>query len=165
MRNTHLTDSRWPNEYDRKICTWPKRSHQQTLTIGTWPKIEVCVPELVLNETRQDETGPHFPNWRYRDESTFFGPITWENLGKIREINRTRRDFSIPLGKFSNSTEFWDFSRKTSINSTTQDFSWSVPFILYISVSIRYHSRIRTDRKDRKGQFFLFWSLWVSLPN
>ena len=33
---------------------------------------EVCVPELILNETRQDETGPHFPNWRYQDKTTFF---------------------------------------------------------------------------------------------
>ena len=34
--------------------------------------IEVCVPELVLNETRQDETGHHFPNWRYWENTTFF---------------------------------------------------------------------------------------------
>ena len=34
-----MTDSRWPNEYDQKIYTWPKRSHQQTLTIWTWPKM------------------------------------------------------------------------------------------------------------------------------
>ena len=32
-----MNDSRWPNEYDQKICTWPKRSHWQTLTIATWP--------------------------------------------------------------------------------------------------------------------------------
>ena len=30
MRNNHLTNSRWPNEYDQKICAWPKRSHRQT---------------------------------------------------------------------------------------------------------------------------------------
>ena len=33
---------------------------------------EVCVPELVLNKTRQDETGGHFPNWQDQDNSTFF---------------------------------------------------------------------------------------------
>ena len=38
-RNNHLTNSTWPNEFDRKIWTWPKRSHRQTLTIGTWPKM------------------------------------------------------------------------------------------------------------------------------
>ena len=32
LRNNHLTNSTWPNEYDRKICTWPKRSHLRTLT-------------------------------------------------------------------------------------------------------------------------------------
>ena len=38
--------------------------------------------ELVLNETRQDETGPHFPNWRYRDETTFFWSRHSRKFGK-----------------------------------------------------------------------------------
>ena len=29
-RNNHLTELTWPNECDRKICAWPKRSHQRT---------------------------------------------------------------------------------------------------------------------------------------
>ena len=33
MRNNLLTESRWPNECDRKICAWPKRSHPQTWAI------------------------------------------------------------------------------------------------------------------------------------
>ena len=33
MRNNHLINSRWPNEFDRKRWTWPKNSHQRTLTI------------------------------------------------------------------------------------------------------------------------------------
>ena len=32
-RNNHLTNSRWPNEYDLKIWTWPKNSHRLTLPI------------------------------------------------------------------------------------------------------------------------------------
>ena len=48
--------------------------------------VEVCVPELVSNETRQDETGHHFPNWRYREKTTFFwsrcSRKSGKNLGK-----------------------------------------------------------------------------------
>ena len=32
--------------------------------------VEVCVPELILNETRQDQTGGQFPNWRDRYKTT-----------------------------------------------------------------------------------------------
>ena len=59
----------------------------------------------------------------------FSGPGARENPVKIREINGTGWDYSVPLGKVSSSTEFQDFSQKTSINSTTQDFSWLVPYI------------------------------------
>ena len=45
-------------------------------------ELEVCVPELVLNQTRQDETGPHFPNWRYLDETTFFWSRHSRKFGK-----------------------------------------------------------------------------------
>ena len=45
----------------------------------------------------------------------FSGLVTRENLGKIEEINGTRRDYSVPFGKVSSSTEFRDFSRKTSV--------------------------------------------------
>ena len=45
-------------------------------------KLEVCVPELVLNETRQDETGTHFRNWRYRDKTTVFWSRHSRKLGK-----------------------------------------------------------------------------------
>ena len=31
--------------------------------------LEVYVPELVLNETRRDRTGGHFPNWRDHDNT------------------------------------------------------------------------------------------------
>ena len=33
-------------------------------------QVEVCVPKLVLNETRQDETGGQFPNLWDRDKTT-----------------------------------------------------------------------------------------------
>ena len=34
--------------------------------------IEVCIPSLVWNETRQDGTGGHFPNQRHHDGTSFF---------------------------------------------------------------------------------------------
>ena len=80
-------------------------------------KLEVCVPELVLNETRQDETGGQFPNWPDQDKTSFSGPFAQENLGKIWEINMTGLDYSVPPGKVLSSTEFQDFSRKTSITN------------------------------------------------
>ena len=33
--------------------------------------LEVCIPELLLNESRQDKAGEQFPNWWYRDKTTF----------------------------------------------------------------------------------------------
>ena len=33
LRNNHLTHSRWPNEYDQKIWTWPKNSRRKTLSL------------------------------------------------------------------------------------------------------------------------------------
>ena len=33
--------------------------------------LEVCVPELVLNETRQDKTGGQFLNWQDQNKTTF----------------------------------------------------------------------------------------------
>ena len=33
MKNNHLTDSRWTNEYDQKIWTWPKNSHRRMLML------------------------------------------------------------------------------------------------------------------------------------
>ena len=74
--------------------------------------LEVCVPKLVLNETRLELIS------RISGTGTrlmFSGLVTQENLGKIREINMTRRDYSIPYRKFPNSTEFQDSSQKTSI--------------------------------------------------
>ena len=51
--------------------------------------VEVCIPELVWNETRQDETGGHWPNCRDRDETTYvwschLGQFR-KNMGKIRD--------------------------------------------------------------------------------
>ena len=83
--------------------------------------IEVSVPELVLNEMRQDETGHHFPNWQYQEKTTILGSCCSRKSGKNLEINGTRRDYSVPFGKVSSSTEFQDFSQKTTINN--QDFS------------------------------------------
>ena len=42
--------------------------------------------ELVLNETRQVETGGQFANWRDGDKVHLYGPVAWENPGKIQEI-------------------------------------------------------------------------------
>ena len=89
------------------------------LFLVTWllksGRVEVCFPALILNETRQEETGHHFPNWQYREKTTFSGPVALENPGKIREINGTGRGYSLPFGKVSSSTEFRDSSWKTTI--------------------------------------------------
>ena len=61
-----------------------------------------------------------------------YGPVAWENLGKIWEINGTGQDYSLPLKKVQSCTKFQEFSWTPSINSTTQDFSWLVPLILHI---------------------------------
>ena len=37
---------------------------------------------------RKDETGPHFPNWRYRDETTFFRSRHLRKFGKNPGIKR-----------------------------------------------------------------------------
>ena len=47
----------------------------------------------------------------------FYGHVAQENSEKIREINWTEWDFSVPPGKVSSGTKFGDFSQKTSINS------------------------------------------------
>ena len=44
--------------------------------------LEVCVPKLVLNQIRQDETGGHFPKWRDRDNTTVFWSHCSEKSGK-----------------------------------------------------------------------------------
>ena len=50
--------------------------------------LEVCVPEFVLNETRQDEIGHHFPNWRYGEKTTFFWSHCLRKSGKNPENKR-----------------------------------------------------------------------------
>ena len=81
--------------------------------------LEVCVPELVLNETRRDETRLELISriGGIRTRLMFSGLVTRENLGKIWEINGTRRDYSLPFGKVSSSTGFWDFSTNFGTNS------------------------------------------------
>ena len=51
-------------------------------SVLSWCVVEVCVPELVLNETRQDETGHPFPNWQYREMTTFFWSRCSRKSGK-----------------------------------------------------------------------------------
>ena len=77
---------------------------------------KVCIPGLVWNETRQDGTGGHFPNWRDHDNTTDFLSRCSGKSGKKREINRTGRDYSVPLKKVLSSTELQDFSQKPSIS-------------------------------------------------
>ena len=59
-------------------------------------KLEVCVPELILNKTRQDETGNHFPNWRDPDKTTSLWSRclgkSGKNLGKIWEKSLKKWD-------------------------------------------------------------------------
>ena len=101
---------------------------------------EVCIPELFFRDETRWDWRP-LPEWWDCDKTTCF----WKILEIIREIFWTRRDYSVPPGTVSSSTEFWDFSQKTFINSTTPDFSWLLPLILQISVPIWYCYRIRTE--------------------
>ena len=45
-RVIHLTESRWPNEYDQNWWTWPKSWQGQTLTWWSWPKIELNITTM-----------------------------------------------------------------------------------------------------------------------
>ena len=50
-----------------------------------FPVLEVCIPELIFLETRQDETGGHFLNWGYQDKShkiTVFWSLCSRKSGK-----------------------------------------------------------------------------------
>ena len=64
--------------------------------------LEVCDPELVLNDTRRDETRLELISRIGGTETRliFSGLVARENSGKIRGKNGKRRDYSIPFGKF-----------------------------------------------------------------
>ena len=44
--------------------------------------LEVCIPKLVLNKTRQDETGGQFTNWQDREKTNFFWSRSSRKSGK-----------------------------------------------------------------------------------
>ena len=67
--------------------------------------VEVCVPGLVWNETRQDETGGHFWIAKTVTRLLMSGLVAQENSGKIWEKFRMGRDYSVPLRKFLNGLE------------------------------------------------------------
>ena len=74
--------------------------------VSSYVELEDCIPELVLNETRLDLIS------RIGGTGTrllFPGLVTWENLGKIWEINGTGRewDYPISLGKVLNINVYW----------------------------------------------------------
>ena len=46
LRVNHLIESTWPNEYDQKICTWPKISHRRTWTMELDRK---CITKTNIN--------------------------------------------------------------------------------------------------------------------
>ena len=53
--------------------------------------LEVCVPELVLNKTRRDGTGGHFPYWRDRDNTQIFWSRCSGTSGKkLEKTGKTR---------------------------------------------------------------------------
>ena len=68
-------------------------------SVTVWNCLEVCVPSLFF-ETRQDETGGHFPNCRDRDKTTF---VWFCCSGKIREKFGTGQDYSL-FGQVSTCT-------------------------------------------------------------
>ena len=70
--------------------------------------IDVCVPELVSNDTRQDETGRQFPNWRDRDKITSLRSRCSGKFGKNLGRDGTIQYHS---GKVLNGLEITEFSR------------------------------------------------------
>ena len=55
-------------------------------------QLEVCITELVLNKTRQDETGGQFPNWLDRDKTT---SLWSRGLGKSKNNPGNKLIFSL----------------------------------------------------------------------
>ena len=43
MSNVNMTDSRWPNEYEQKIWTWPKTDNNEKFTWWTWLKFKINI--------------------------------------------------------------------------------------------------------------------------
>ena len=85
------------------VCLFVTKFDPNYLRTGVVSCVEVCVPELVLNETRQDETGTHFPNWRYRDETNVF----WSRHSrKFRKNPGNKRDETAPLRTVPNFENF-----------------------------------------------------------
>ena len=98
--------------------------------------LEVCVPSLVWNETRQNGTGGHYPNCWDHDETTYVWSCClgkfWKNWGR----DGTTHYFQYPTRKFQSSTEFWEFWElnckilnlgiPVSFSGLRQDMKWPV---------------------------------------
>ena len=81
-----------------------KLNYNHNIFVCACPQLEVCIPELLLNETRQDGTRGHFPNWGDHDKLLVNIPEKtgkkWDGTGLL-----------VPIRKFLISTELQDFSR------------------------------------------------------
>ena len=106
----------------------------------------MCVPGLVLNETKQDDTGIHFPIWRDCDKTTCFwsrclgksgkklgkilnvtGPlsISRESL-KFKRVYPSRKSWRVPkinfVITFGNSQVFTAWNKTGSSHSELRDW-------------------------------------------
>ena len=123
--------------------------------------IEVCIPELVLNETRQDKTGPHFPNCWYRDKTTVFWSRHSRKSGKnpgnklifIREVfgnSLMFPDLKRDLETASPECRYWVGTGKRMFsNARDGKFPW---LFGKNPVPGKWHSRLQTS------------SIWVVGP-
>ena len=84
MSETDVYDDGFKNEW---------RLHSITLQPF---EFEVCVPKLVWNKTRQDETGGHFPNCRDRDETTYVRSCHRENPEKFPDFSPLKTNNTVP---------------------------------------------------------------------
>ena len=139
----------------------------QITWIGRSFKLEVCVPELVSNEKRQDVTGRQFPNWRDRDKTTSLWSRCSEKFGKksgkIRDgmglLSTTREKSWMVLkwcSRMLGTGNFPDFSRKNQVpgkwHSGTQT---SIKNWLYIQTKSQ---TINIERIDNVFSPFYFAS-------
>ena len=130
-------------------------------------ELEVCVPELISNGTRQDETGRQFPNWRDRDKTTSLWSRCSEKFGKksgkIRDgmglLSTTREKSWMVLkwcSRMLGTGNFPDFSRKNQVpgkwHSGTQT---SIKNWLYIQTKSQ---TINIERIDNVFSPFYFAS-------
>ena len=136
--------------------------------------LEVCVPELVLDETRQEETGHHFPNWWYREKTNLFwsrcSRKSRKNLGNKRDrtgllctIRKSLKQYRIlrlfPKNLFKNGTrreKYWQVLNLINKSVPVGKFLMSakIKFINFNLGSVREFPKVsRTKLRPGRSQY------------